>query len=117
LFASGGRAGPVHEDAEEPGLEAGASLEPVDAADHAEPRVLDDLLGDRPARHDRLGEAHQARLVLADELGERTLVAQPEARDELAVVGHRGGGYVAPIGRVDEGDAGSVHRPTSALRA
>ena len=41
----------VRQDPEEPGLQGGAALESLEARVDREPRVGDDLLGDRPRRH------------------------------------------------------------------
>ncbi len=51
LLAHAPRARRVEQDLEDPGAQRRAALEPVDPLDHADPGVLDDLLGDRPARH------------------------------------------------------------------
>ena len=45
------RHGPVDHDAEHPRLQRGPALEPVEPLDHAEPRILHDVLRRLPARH------------------------------------------------------------------
>jgi hypothetical protein len=93
LFSTGGGAGPVEKDAEEPGLERGPALEPLDAPDDREPGVLAHLFGDGPAADGGLGEAKQPRLVHADELDERGLVAGTQPLDEPDVILHADRGY------------------------
>ena len=77
--------GAVGEYAEQPRLHRCASLEPVDASHHTEPRVLDDLLGDRPARYERLGEPQQALVVAHHEITERLLVAGAQGVEQHRV--------------------------------
>ena len=85
LLAYAGRAGPVREDAEDPGLERGPALEAVDALQNGKPGVLRDLLGDRPARDEGLGETHHRRVVGVDELCEGGLVAGTQPAHEVVI--------------------------------
>ena len=57
--------GPVDEDAEDPGLERRAALEPVDPVEDAEPRLLDDVLGRFPRGHVGHRQPQQRRVVPA----------------------------------------------------
>ena len=56
-----------------------------EAVEHAEPRLLHDLLGDRGAAHVAAGDAQHQGLVALDELDERGLVAALERREDLLV--------------------------------
>ena len=80
----------VDEDAEDPRLERRPAFEAVEPAEHAEPGVLDDLLGDGARAHERLGDPEHRRAVALDELHERLLVTIPQPFDERAVVHGRG---------------------------
>src|SRR5439155_4347000 len=90
-----GRAGPVEEDAEEPRLERRPPLEALEAPHHRQPRVLDGLLGDRPAPDGALGQAQEPDLVALHQRRERGLVTRPQTVEEVGVgVGlHRDAGY------------------------
>ena len=76
----------VGEDPKHPGLERRAPLEPVEALQDGQPRLLGDLLGHRLIAHVRLGDAHERRLVAIDQLAKRLLVAAPQGRDHAGVV-------------------------------
>jgi hypothetical protein len=88
LLAACGRPRSVQEDAEEPRLERRAPLEPLDATDNGQPGVLARLFRHGPAADGRLCEAEQTRLVPADELGERGLVASTQPLDETDITVH-----------------------------
>ena len=64
-----------------------ATLEPVEAVERGKPRVLDHLLGDRPARHVHHHQAHEERPVLLDQGPERVLVSAAEPLEQAL---HRG---------------------------
>ena len=55
------RLGGVGEDPVDPRAQRGAALEPVDPAQHAQPGLLHDVLGDRARPHVHHGDAHQRR--------------------------------------------------------
>jgi hypothetical protein len=76
----------VDEDPQQPGLERGAPREAVEAAQDAQPCVLDDLFGDRPAGNEGGGQAQQHRLVAIHERKERRLIAGPQAHQQLGVL-------------------------------
>ena len=63
-----------------------ATLEAVQAVQHAEPRLLHDLLRHRAARHVAERDPQHQRAVRIDEGHERVLVACPQARKQLGVV-------------------------------
>src|SRR5262245_7931057 len=77
---------PVGHDPEDPRLERGAPLEARAAVEHADPRVLHDLLGDRPAAHVELGNPQHGATVAADERREDRLVPGPEAVEQRELV-------------------------------
>ena len=92
------RAGPVDQDAEQPGLERRPTLEAVDTADDAHPGVLDRFLGDRAVRDIRARDPEEGCLVPADENHEGTFVTSSEQLEELGV--HR-----STAGRLGRGSA------------
>ena len=55
------------------------------AAEHAQPGLLHDLLGDRARGDEDLRDAKQRRMPLAHEPGERLLVARAQRGDELGI--------------------------------
>ena len=69
----------VHQDAEQPRLDARTALEPVDALDHREPRLLHDLFGDRLARDVLRREANERAVIAIEQERERVGVASGEA--------------------------------------
>src|SRR4051812_34411786 len=62
------RLGRVRQDLVDPGLQRRAFLEPADAADDAEPRLLHDLLRDGGRPDVGLGEPAERRVVPVDEI-------------------------------------------------
>ena len=78
----------------------GAALEALEAGQHADPGVLDDLLGDGPAFDQRLRDPQQRRPVAVDERGEDRLVAGPQRRDQLVVGRRRQGPGTSSIANV-----------------
>jgi hypothetical protein len=88
MLSAGRTPSPVQQDVEQPGLERGPAFEAIHAADDGQPGVLHDFLGHRAAADDALRQALQARLVGANQLDERRLVARLQALDEIAVVAH-----------------------------
>jgi len=86
------RTGAIGDDPVEPRAQQRATLEALDARDHGEPRLLQDVLGGRVAMHERPRVAQQRRAVPAHELGERRLVAgaQPGEQGAVGVSGKRG---------------------------
>jgi len=85
------RAGPasaVGDNAEEPGAQRRPAFETIDPAHHTEPRLLYDLLGDRPARYERRCEPQHRGVKLIDERHECRFVACPEPSNELGVIIH-----------------------------
>ena len=86
-YAAG--ASDVHENAIDPGLERRPLLEAIDPAQHADPDVLDHLIGGGIGGHVGPSDASQGRVVLFDQLPERRLVSGAQARDKVVV---RGGG-------------------------
>jgi hypothetical protein len=66
---------PPDEDREQPGAQRRAPLEAVDAAQHGEPGLLYDLLGDGAAAYEGRGEAQHGVVVVPDDGHERRLVA------------------------------------------
>ena len=70
---------PVGEDPEDPRLQRRATLEAVDPAQHADPRLLHDLLGDRLAADEHPREPQHRRPVQLDEPHERSLVARAQS--------------------------------------
>jgi len=95
LLAPDGAAGAVEQDPEEPRLERRASLESIDATHDREPGVLACLLGNRTAADGRFRQAEEARLVAANQLGERGLVAGAQPIDQSGVILHGRRNYVA----------------------
>ena len=81
----------VDEDPEHPRLERRPALEAVERAEHAQPRLLHDLLGDRASRSEDARDPEQAGVPLAHDRGEGRLVPRPERGDQL-VVGERHSG-------------------------
>src|SRR6266516_7583061 len=86
-FALGPSLRGVREDAVDPGLQGRAPLKGVDTAYDREPRLLDDLVGNRSAAHIRQGkpserrvmelyEPHKGRLVPASERSAQVPLAQ-----------------------------------------
>ncbi len=73
-----------------PGAQRRAALEAVDAVEHGQPRVLHDLLGDRPARnvHDR--QAQQHRPPLLDQARRRPPRRRPAGRAQASLGEGRG---------------------------
>jgi len=72
------RSGAIDENPEDPRLKRRSALEGPNAPDHAQPRVLHDLVGDGRVRHVEARHAPQARVVLADEPRECILVPAPK---------------------------------------
>ena len=85
VLPNAGGSGPVDQNAEQPGLERRPSLEPVDAAEHADPGVLDDFLGNGVAGHEGASETQERRVVPGDERQERGLIAGAEPGQQLRV--------------------------------
>ena len=85
-LAAGPRPGAVQHDAEHPGDEAGAPLEPVDPGMHREPGVLHHLLALRMAADDRGGHADQRTVEPADQPLIRALVTLPQPGQESRIV-------------------------------
>ena len=84
------RARLVEGDAGEPGAQHRATLEAVEAVERRKPRVLDHLLGDRPARHVHHHQAHEERPVFLDQGPERVLVSAAEPLEKRCIgVGRR----------------------------
>ena len=95
----------VDQHPKQPSLERRPALEALHAADDGEPGLLARLLRDGATAHCRLGEAEQPRLVTADQLDERRLVAGAQPFDEPEVVIHSDRGYkglVASTGCVEK---------------
>ena len=84
-FALRARLRGVDEDAEDPRLERRAPFEAIERAEHAQPRLLHDLFGDRARRHEDLRDAQERRVPLAHDPAKRLLVAGPESGDEVGV--------------------------------
>ena len=63
-----------------------AALEAVQAGEDAEPRLLHDLLRDRPARDVAERDPQHQRAVAVHERHERVLVPRPQAGEEVGVV-------------------------------
>ena len=74
----------VDEDAEDPRLQRRAAFEPVERAEHAQPRLLHDLLGDRARRHEDLRDAQERRVPLAHEQRGTSPRRRPAARRRAA---------------------------------
>ncbi len=91
ILPPGAGPGAVGEDAEDPGLEGGASLEPGQALEHREPGLLHDLVGRRGAGHEGAGEPSQGGIVATDHLDEGGLVSVEQATHEQRL-GRRGAG-------------------------
>ena len=85
MFARTGRACPVDENPEQPGLERRTPLEPVDAADDAHPGVLYRLFGHGLTGDHRAGQAEHGLLVAGHEHDERVLVPVAQAAEQLDV--------------------------------
>lgn len=81
----------VERDPEEPGLERGPPLEPVEALQEAQPRVLHDLLRHRPIANVEGDEAEDGGAVAIHQSGEGLLVSVPKGVQRLEVTGRRGG--------------------------
>jgi hypothetical protein len=67
----------VDQNPEKPGLQARATLEPIESANHRHPRVLDNIIGDG------VGDVHprhpsQTGVVAANEFPERLIIGVPE---------------------------------------
>src|SRR5262245_10414995 len=100
------RVGRVDEDPEDPGLQARAALEALDAARDGRPGVLDDLLRHRAAAAVRHRERDQAPVIPCIQLRVGARVARAQGRDEAAL---------AEIDDVHSGSAcSSESRTTSA---
>src|SRR5215475_14798809 len=89
LLPHAGRPRTVDQDAEQPGLQRGPALEPVQAAEHRQPGVLDDLLGHRRAGHERQREPEHGTVVAFHERDEGPFVTRPQAAEQLRVWFHR----------------------------
>src|SRR5579859_4657749 len=74
-FAALPAAGDVEGDAEDPCLQAGATLEPIQAADAGQPGLLDNVLRDGPVLDVAHGETDQRTVIALHERGEGVLVA------------------------------------------
>src|SRR4051812_28294454 len=109
-LADAPRLGLVDEDPEQPRLQRGPLLEPVDSLEHAQPRLLHDLLGDSTASHVSLGQVEHRGLVAVDQLRECRLVAVPESHHHLPLLG----GRARTAGVRGEG-RGRAHRPASSI--
>ena len=85
------RARDVRDDPVNPGLERRAPLKPIEPAQDAEPRLLDDLVreGLRSRTGARNGAPGRVRL---HEIHERRLVTAPKRGDECGLVAHRSQG-------------------------
>src|SRR5262249_10906485 len=92
-LALGAGSRPVEQHAEQPRLERPPSLQSPHPPGDREPPRLTRFPGDGTATDGRLGNAQQARLVTADQLGERGLVAGAQPLDESEIVIHAGRGY------------------------
>src|SRR5262245_38967324 len=91
------RSGAIDQNPEDPRLERRSALEGPDALDHAQPRVLDDLLGDGVVRHVEARHATQARVMFADEPRERILVSAPERVEERRFLRAHGRSFLAAL--------------------
>ena len=78
--------GSVDQDGEEPGGNTRATFEAVNAANNAEPGVLDHLFRHALAGNEPAGQAQHARLVGPHQRGERRLVAGAEAFEQLGLL-------------------------------
>jgi hypothetical protein len=93
LLTARAGASTVEQHPEQPCLERRPALESVNAADDGEPSVLAHFLRDRATTHGCLGETEQPRLVAADQLDERGLLAGAQPFDKSEVIIHAGRGY------------------------
>ena len=75
----------VRQDPEEPRLEGRPALEATDAVEHADPRVLDDLLRDGARANEEHRDPEHRRTVALDELHERPS-SPPERRHQTHIV-------------------------------
>ena len=82
----------VDQDRVEPGLQRRTPLEAIEAAQHPDPRLLHDLLGDAAVGHERLRDADHRGVMRSDQARKRLFITPPEARDQLKVV-HGGPSY------------------------
>src|SRR5690606_25672163 len=85
-FPPGTRSGSIHEDAEDPGPQGGAALEPAEPREHSEPRVLYDFLGLFPASHEGPGEPQHGCVITIEEPLERGLITIPEGAKEFLLL-------------------------------
>src|SRR5207249_3495590 len=104
----------VGQDPEDPGLQRGARLETVDPGEDADPRLLDDLLGDRPARDVDLRDPEERSVVHPHQLLEGPLVACAQRLDEPRVVEQVGPNVPDTI-RPCRYVVASVRRPGSSI--
>ena len=81
-FALGPGLRRVREDAEDPGAQRGTALERANAVNHADPRLLDDLVGDRRAAHIPERQPAERCVVVAHELPESLLVTAAQRRQQ-----------------------------------
>ena len=90
LLAARGGASTVEQHAKQPGLERRPALEAIHPSKNGEPRVLARFFGNRATAYGCLGETEQPRLITADELDERGLVAGAQPLDKLEIILHAG---------------------------
>src|SRR5262245_19832558 len=76
------RSGAIDEDPEDPRLERRSALEGPDAPNHAQPSILHDLVSGGAGRHIEARHATQARVIFANEPGERPFVPAPKRVQE-----------------------------------
>ena len=78
----------IDQDAEEPGLQSGPCFEPIDAAQHPEPRLLDYLLGDRVICDVSVRDPHHKRVIRIDDEIERRFITSTQRGEKRNVVLH-----------------------------
>jgi hypothetical protein len=75
----------VRQDAEDPRLERRAPFEAVEAAEDADPGLLDDFFRHLAGRYEDLRDANHRAVVALDELPERALVSFAQRFERLAL--------------------------------
>lgn len=85
-FAAGPAARLVQEDSIDPARKRTSSLKEIDAAEHRDPSILDDLLGNVPLMDDTGAEADHRGIVAPIEAVERCCVAMHQSQGQRPII-------------------------------